>query len=237
MYCRGCGVRLLTEENSLFCPDCWESSPRIERPFCSRCGKPHTRMTGLGERSNFPCLSCREHPNRYIQRIWGAAYYDGAVGMAIRSFKFNGKIGMQRPLAELMIEFARMELNLEQYDCLVPVPLYKTRLRDRGFNQSLCLAQQIAPEFPHAVIDESLQRIRPTRAQSTLKSDARSQNVRGAFAVMGNALEGKQVLLIDDVITTGDTITECARALMRAGALKVDAFAVALACPTVRHDL
>ena len=237
MYCKQCGARLLTEENAFFCPDCWESSPRVERPFCTLCGKPHQRMVGLGERSNFPCAACRDKPNRHIHRIWGAVQYDGPVSIAIKMFKFRGKVMLQQPLAALMIDFAAREMDVARYDCIVPVPLYKTRLRERTFNQSLLLAEALAEAFPGPVIDQSLQRIRPTHAQSRLKTEHRAMNVRGAFAVIGDALKGKRILLIDDVITTGDTITECARALHRAGAAEIDAFAVALAFPGIRFDL
>ena len=237
MYCRGCGERLLTEENCLFCPNCWESSPRVERPFCSLCGKPHQRVIGLGALSNYPCADCREKPNKFIRCIRGAAYYDGAVGAAIRIFKFQGKTLLTEPLAALMVDFTREEMSEEDYDLIVPVPLYRTRLRERGFNQSLELASGLQEAFPEAMIDESLKRIRPTTAQSKLASSERAKNVRGAFAVEGDACKGKRILLIDDVITTGETVTECARALKRAGATSVDAFAVALAYPVPRFDL
>ncbi len=238
MYCRQCGARLLTGENNFFCPTCWEATPRIERPFCTRCGKPHQKMVGLGSSSNFPCAACREKPNPHLRRIWGAVQYDGAVSLAVRLFKFQGKETLLEPLAALMVEFARREMEPEAYDVIVPVPLYKTRNRERGFNQSQLLAKVLARDaFPAAVLDISLKRIRPTRAQSRLKPEERAVNVRGAFAVMGDTLKGKRVLLIDDVITTGDTITECAKALRRAGAVEVDAFAVALAFSSVRYDL
>ena len=237
MYCRSCGSRLLTEENNFFCADCWESSPRIERPFCTLCGKPHERMVGMSLPSNFPCANCREKPNRYLHSIRGAAYYDGAVGTAIRLFKFNKKTNLKKPLAALMSEFAQEEMFEERYDLIVPVPLYRTRQRERGFNQSLELAMLLQKTFPEAVLDESLKRIRPTTAQSRLKGSERARNVRGAFAVEGDTCKGKQVLLIDDVITTSETVTECAKALKRAGATLVDAFAVSLACPTPYFDL
>ncbi len=237
MYCRACGARLLTEENCVFCPDCWESSPRIERPFCDRCGKPHVRIVGLGALSNYPCADCRDKPNRHIRRVWGAAYYDGAVSAAIRLFKFQNKRLLAEPLAAVMEEFACREMADETYELLVPVPLYHTRLRERGFNQSLQLACLLREAFPSAEVDQSLQRIRPTCAQSTLTSEQRARNVRGAFAVQGDAIKDKRVLLIDDVITTGETATECARALKRAGAAAVDAFAVALACPMPNFEL
>ncbi len=234
MYCRACGARLLTEANCFFCPDCWESSVRIERPFCSLCGKPHQRMIGLGALSNYPCKECRERPNRHIQRIWGAAQYDGAVGAAIRLYKFRSKARLAQPLAEIMVAFAEMEMDFNQYDCLTPVPLYPTRLRERGFNQSLLLAGALSDAFG-VETNQSLVRIRPTRAQSRLKTEERAMNVRGAFAVTDDAFKGKRVLLIDDVITTGGTITECARAMKRAGAKSVEAFAVALAYPGIRY--
>ena len=234
MYCRACGTRLLTEANGFFCPDCWESSVRIERPFCSLCGKPHQRMIGLGALSNYPCKECRERPNRHVQRIWGAAQYDGAVGAAIRLYKFKSKSRLAQPLAELMIAFAEVEMDFSQYDCITPVPLYPTRLRERGFNQSLLLARALSDAFG-VETGQSLARIRPTRAQSRLKTEERAMNVRGAFAVTDDALKGKRVLLIDDVITTGGTITECARAMKRAGAKSVEAFAAALAYPGVRY--
>ncbi len=211
---------------------------RIERPFCIRCGKPHQKMVGLGATSNFPCAACREKPNRQVRRIWGAVQYDGAVSLAIRLFKFQGKVTLQEPLSALMVEFARREMDPGDYDCIVPVPLYKTRKRERGFNQSFLLAAVLARDvFSDALLDESLKRIRPTRAQSRLKTAERAMNVRGAFAVMGNTLKGKRILLIDDVITTGDTITECAKAMRLAGAKEVDAFAVALAFSRIRFDL
>jgi len=238
MYCRQCGVRLLTEENNFFCPACWEAAPRIERPFCTCCGKPHQKMVGLGSPVNFPCAACREKPNPHVRRIWGTVQYDGAISLAIRLFKFQGKQKLREPLAALMVEFALREMPPDGYDCIVPVPLYKTRRRERGFNQSLLLAEVLARDaFPGAALDESLKRIRPTRAQSRLKPEQRTLNVRGAFAVAGEALKGKRVLLVDDVITTGDTITECAKALRRAGAQEVDAFAVALAFSRIRFDL
>ncbi|NLV43588.1 MAG: ComF family protein [Candidatus Hydrogenedentes bacterium] len=239
MYCKQCGARLLTEENHFFCPDCWEGTPRIERPFCICCGKPHQKMVGLGSASNFPCAACREKPNRQVRRIWGAVQYDGAISLAIRLFKFQGKTKLCEPLAALMVEFAQREMDPDQYDCIVPVPLYKVRKRERGFNQSQLLAEVLVRDlFTGAVLeDTSLRRIRPTRAQSRLKTEERAMNVRGAFAVQGDALKGKRVLLIDDVITTGDTITECAKTMRRAGAAEVDAFAVALAFKSTRFDV
>jgi ComF family protein len=137
------------------------------------------------------------------------------------------------PLGELMAEVAARELDCESYDYVIPVPLHKVRYRERGYNQSRLLAQEVLRVFPAARLDESLCRTRPTKVQSRLHSEAeRRENVRGAFAVVdGSHLAGSTVLLVDDVVTTGGTISECALILREAGAAIVDVLAAALALP------
>lgn len=236
IFCKICGCRLLTEENGYFCPTCWELSPRVERPFCTLCGRPHAGVIGFGSLSNFPCADCRERASRGglpFRRMYGAALYDGAVKEAIKLFKFYGKRGLARPLGALMAEFAEREIECDAYDFIVPVPLHKVRERDRGFNQSRLLSQEILSVFPNARIDESLRRLRPTCVQSRLKTASeRRANVVGAFAVEGDRLAGSRVLLVDDVVTTSGTVSECAAALRRANAGAVDIFAAALKMST-----
>jgi ComF family protein len=231
IFCKQCGIPLPTEENGFFCPQCWESSPRVRRPFCTRCGRPHPPLVGFGTESNFPCASCRATPNPEIRRVYGAAYYDGAIEMAVKLLKFNDRPRLAGPLGELMSDFAREEMDTASYDLLLPVPLHQVRERARGFNQSALLAHAIVSAFPNAHVGDALRRIRPTRAQSRLQGEDRVLNVRGAFAVVGDACVGKSVLLIDDVVTTTGTVTECARVLRRAGADSVDVIAAALAVP------
>jgi ComF family protein len=230
IFCKQCGVRLLTEENGYFCPTCWEASPKITRPFCSLCGRPHKDATGFDTRSNFPCVECtsRDAAPSY-GRVWGARIYDESMREAVKLLKFNGKVRLAAALGEVMREFAMVEVPCEEYDYLAPVPLYRVRERERGFNQSLMLVEEILPAFPAASILTGLKRIRPTRTQSRLKDPGeRKRNVEGAFAYEGESLKGRSVLLVDDVVTSGGTVSECARALRRAGA-KVDVFAATLA--------
>jgi len=230
IFCKQCGQRLLTEENGFFCPTCWEMSPRVQRPFCSICGKPHEGAIGFGTISNFPCADCRARRTPPYDRICGAALYDGAIEEAVKLLKFYDKRRLAGPLGALMADFAARELECDRYDYLIPVPLHRVRERDRGFNQSRLLAIEVLAVFPNARLDESLRRIRPTRVQSRLKSpEERRANIRGAFAVEGDRLTGKRVLLVDDVVTTGGTIAECARALRRARIERVDVLAAALA--------
>lgn len=232
IFCRACGLRLLTEDNGYFCPTCWEASPRIQRPFCTICGRPHDGMVGFGTQSNFPCAGCRELPLRNIRRMWAAAHYDAAVGEAIRLFKFQGKRRLAGPLAEMMAAFAAEELSDESFDVLVPVPLHRVRQRSRGFNQSALLAGHLSQAMGIPV-SEALYRVRPTRVQSLLEDTERHKNIVGAFAVRdGHPFAGARVLLIDDVVTTGSTVAECAAALTRAGAADVCVYAAAHAVRT-----
>ncbi len=231
IFCKECGCRLLTDENGFFCPTCWEFSPRISRPFCTMCGRPHRGAVGFGTLANFPCAACRERPIAHVRRIYGAAMYDGVIEEAIKLFKFHDKPRLARPLAVLMAEFAVEELDCEQYDYLIPVPLHKVRQRDRGYNQSYLLTEELLGMFPNARLDQSLRRTRPTPAQSLLESEAqRRDNVRGAFAVHdAGHLRDKTVLLIDDVVTTAGTVSEAASTLRLADVAAVDVLTVALA--------
>ena len=233
-FCKVCGERLLTEEIPFFCPSCWEASPRIEPPFCSISGHPHEGAVGIGLREEFPSAEWRAttEKQRGFHRLYGAAVYEDAVAEAIKHLKFHGKTRIVPHLAEIMRAFAANCMDAARYEYLIPVPLYKVRLRERGFNQALLLAEAILPAFPNATLDTALARIRPTPSQSRAQSPAeRRKNIQGAFAVPPDArhLEGKTVLLIDDVVTTAATVIECAHALKKAGAARVDGFACALA--------
>jgi len=239
-FCYVCETRLLTEENGYFCPRCWEASPVVAPPVCSVCGRPHGLAAGINQPLEWPCADCRDttEAKRGYRRVFGAALYDGCIGEAIRLLKFQGKTRLSEPLADVMHNFAEQYMRVEDYDLLVPVPLYKVRRRERGFNQSLLLAEGIDGAFPNAAIRECLARIRPTHPQSLLATKAeRRRNVRGAFQLRVDParVEGLRILLVDDVITTGDTVRECALALRRAGVHYVDAFACAL--PVRRDEL
>jgi ComF family protein len=230
IFCQSCSMRLLTDDNGFFCPTCWEASPRVTRPFCTVCGRPQVVAVGTGGGPNFPCGPCGQRGKpEPVRRTFAAALYGDAVGEAIKLFKFQGKRRLAEPLVEMMVEFSERELDVGVYTAIVPVPLYRVRERERGFNQAELLARGIAEAFPNAQAAGLLERIRPTRVQSRLTSAAeRLRNVRGAFAA-SEETRGHRVLLIDDVVTTGGTVTECARVLRKAGAESVDVFAAALA--------
>ncbi len=230
IFCRQCGYPLLTQKNGYFCPECWNLPERIEPPFCTVCGRPQKASAGFGVVENFPCAECRSAKKLPYRRIYGAAVYDGAIAEAIKLLKFHERTTIAGLLADIMVKFAEREMDCAQYDDLVPVPLHAVRRRARGFNQAQLLAKRLLPPFSSARLNESLLRIRPTRTQSTIQDHKeRRKNVVGAFAVRREEhFEGRTVLLIDDVVTSGGTVSECTRALKRAGAAHVDVFAAAL---------
>lgn len=229
IFCRECGISLLTEENGFFCPHCWSKPERIERPFCTGCGRPHRERIGFGITDNFLCEECRASAPRPFRYAFAACDYEGAIEDAVKLLKFGDRPRLAGPLAEEVMRFMEREVNVDAYDAVVPVPLHRVRHRWRGFNQAELIAERMMPLFPRARLDTSLKRIRPTRTQSRLEGAERLANVRGAFAVdPGASFEGETVLLVDDVMTTGGTVGESARALRRAGAATVDVVAVAV---------
>lgn len=192
----------------------------LKGPLCTLCGEPFATTSG----ADHTCGDCiTGHMPFTLAR--SAYTYKDTVLKAIHKFKYNGKTILARPLGELLAASA-IELSITP-DIIVPVPLHKKRLKDRGFNQSLLLAKEVSRHTGTALDYTNLQRAIYTTPQITLKAKARERNVSGAFSLKSKAaFKGKKVLLIDDVFTTGATIRECSKVLSKAGA---EVFALTLA--------
>jgi ComF family protein len=169
------------------------------------------------------CATCRETPPPF-DYARAAAAYAGGVREAIHALKFGSRRSLVRPLGDLIVEQCGGEIAGGA--ALVPVPLARGRERERGFNQALLLAERVGERLGVRVRSHWLLRMRATAAQSDLSAAQRRSNVAGAFAAM-RAVRGHDVVLVDDVITTGATVGECARALRAAGARRVGVLAVA----------
>jgi ComF family protein len=138
----------------------------------------------------------------------------------IHQFKYKNREYLDKLLARLMIDFIKeYDLPMEIIDLVIPVPLYTSRLREREFNQALLLSKEIALEFKKKLVYDNLVRLRNTRTQTRLKDSERLLNVRNSFALAKEKdIKGKNILLIDDVLTTAATVSEAASALKHAGA-------------------
>jgi ComF family protein len=150
------------------------------------------------------------------------------VRQVVHKFKYGRKVSLGKPLGRLMALGCREFLDGCRFDLIVPVPLHPKRLRWRAFNQSLLLAREIGRAYRVPADPFVLRRDRPTPPQTQLPEDERRRNVRGVFSLNPDRpVEGKSILLVDDVYTSGATVNECSRVLKRGGAREV--FVVTLA--------
>lgn len=154
--------------------------------------------------------------------------YAGVVGEALRQLKYENAIWLAPDMAELLCNCLKAEFPGKAFDCIVPVPLYHVRRRERGYNQSAVLAIELARRIRTKSMPGMLRRIRPTFTQTHLTASQRLSNVKSAFQHgKAGTLAGRRVLLVDDVMTTGATVNACAKALKKGGAETVHVLTVA----------
>ena len=211
------------ESARLLCPDCRVLlAPRLAG-FCPACGLPFADASA----DPYLCGPCRSAPRPWRNFAWHGPY-QGLLGQLLREFKFTARLGLSRVLATLAREaWERAPQDGAAPDLVVPVPLHPRRLAERGFNQSLLLAGGLKP-LPGLAFDPgALVRLRDTAPQARLDGAERRDNLRGAFAADPGRVEGRGVVLVDDVMTTGGTLEEATLALIRAGARSVDVLVVA----------
>lgn len=214
--CIGCGETAPSSFHYI-CWECWSDSARVEPPFCSLCGDP---IAGTVDH-DFICYACSAEKPAF-NGARSAARYDGVVGEALRQLKYEQALWLAPDLATLLHNCIRAEYPNQVFDLLVPVPLHPVRKRTRNYNQSAVLAQELARQIKHKNHPELLKRVRPTISQTNLTAKARLSNVSQAFQHRKKArLAGKNVLLVDDVMTTGATVNACAKALKKGGAASV----------------
>lgn len=164
----------------------------------------------------------------YFKRIWAACRYEGTVKEAVHLLKYKGKLILINQLSEIMIKYASENMPTSEIDFIIPVPLHRLRLKEREFNQSEVLASKLAGYFNIPMLNNALRRTRLTVPQTNLSKEERGKSLKGAFGVINHKLiEGKNILLIDDVFTTGSTANECAKVLIEAKAAEVNIFTLA----------
>lgn len=216
--CLAC--RKAVAAHAALCPSCWRRVGFIDKPYCERLGTPFPYDLGV------PGLQSPEaiaNPPVYHRARAVARFEDGPVRDLIHRLKYGDRLELAKPLGLWMARAGR-EL-LAEADLLVPVPLHRRRLIWRQFNQANALAEVVGKASGKTVNPFALARIKPTVPQVGLSRVQRADNVQGAFAVPEPAqiaVAGRNVLLIDDVLTSGATLNAAARALLRGGAARVD---------------
>jgi competence protein ComFC len=210
--CVGCERRA----SDVLCRTCFDALPRVGSPVCGRCGLPTAFAT-------FVCEECK-NVDFGFQSARAPLKYDGIGKQVVHALKYRGyKRVVGRLAAPLMLQV----VGEDHFDAVVPVPLHSSRLRKRGFNQAELLARGVAEKMK-ATVSDTLEVVRSTRDQVELSAAQRRANVAGAYTAT-KPLRGK-ILLIDDVFTTGATMSACAGTMVRAGAKEVHALSLCRTC-------
>jgi len=200
------------------CAQCWAKLSFIAKPYCPRLGIPFVYDPG----PELLSMEAIANPPAY-QRARAAVRYDDVARTLVHALKYQDRTDLAPAMGRWMARAGR-EL-LDEADALVPVPLHWQRAWGRRYNQSGALARIIARQSGVKFASEALRRVRPTEQQIGLSRSQRASNVQGAFKVADNRrseIQGRRVVLVDDVLTTGATVDACARALLRAKAASVD---------------
>jgi ComF family protein len=215
--CLLCGA---SSHDGLCCAACNADLPRLTDAHCPICGLPTLAGSICGQ-----CL--KQHPP--FDHTVAAFSYQFPLDKLIQALKYRERLILVNFLAD-----AVTQCITTRPDCIVALPLHPTRLRERGFNQSLLLARYISRHLDIPLLADACERVRNTPPQSSLPWKERDKNMRQAFACKPGAdVRGKHVAVVDDVMTTGASIGELARALKKAGASEVSAWVVARTLP---HD-
>lgn len=223
--CRACDGSLAGRKAASLCDACIGEVRYIQKPICCRCG---IELTGEPER-RYHCGNCLKTPPPFNMAV-SVVRYGPPVSDLLHSLKYGADTTVLPALADILRPFDPKPFN--DCDYILPVPLHRRRLQQRGTNQSLLIARLLFPDRLDSIVPQFLQRNKETVPQTGLDGVARRANLRGAFLVPHTqALSDRHVCLVDDVYTTGTTVAECSRTLLQAGAATVSVVTLARVAP------
>ena len=224
LSCLICKVRLNPLSDKPLCEICWKKIEYNQGPFCRVCGR---HLPAKTEKHALICSDCQSS-SFFFRQARSVCVYDGVIKECIHLFKYNSKLSLVKPLSKLMIDFARNYLDMETITLILPVPLHKVKQRQRQFNQAHLLAKSLSRAFAIKLKGSLLVKTKLGPAQVNLTQQERPKNVQSAFRVKDSkVLKDKNVLLIDDVLTTSATVNECSKMLLEAGVNRVEVFTLA----------
>ncbi len=235
--CHICGEFLnekcfLYERDGLeICDRCFQKLPLIRSPKCPVCSLPLPAVN-LTDHLCYRCLIKPPH----FEKIFSPFMFKNGLRDAIHNMKYNGRRQIADTMGRLLSMYVEPIVRGLRYPLIIPVPLHKKRLRERGYNQSVIIAGHISRHFEIALDFDTLIRGINNGPQAELPMKERIKNVKNAFSVNGNRnIKGKEILMVDDVATTGSTLNECARVLLKAGAKRV--LCVVVARATLKQNI
>jgi len=218
-YCIICNEPL--HKTRVVCDECFDEIIPVPIPFCLKCGKP------LLDNEDRICKRCEKNP-LLLSNIRGAGIFGEPLRTIIHLFKYRRKLSLGYRLSNLLISTFNSSITLHEADMIIPVPLHSVRFRERGYNQSEILARGLS-QGTGIDFKNIIKRIRYTKSQALMKDDKeRKRNVEGAFKVIGD-VKGRNILLVDDVTTTGSTLNAIAKESLKEGAKSVSGIVLAIA--------
>lgn len=212
--CLLCAHPLTSSSSTNLCPDCFSHVTPVGAGHCTCCAQ-HFQSPA----SNHLCGNCLQQPPAF-SIVHAAGIYQGTIKDAIHRLKYRGQLTLARPLGDLVLTSLTERDKAFIPDKIIPVPLHIKRLRKRGYNQALEIARPIAKGLNVPLDVKMLQRVRHTPHQQGLSAKDRRKNLRNAFTLTSKPVAEK-ILLIDDVMTTGETLRECSRTLKNSGAQEI----------------
>lgn len=215
--CQLCGAGGARES---LCEACLADLPWLSRDACAVCALPLP--------SGRVCGACLDSPPRF-HRVEAVLAYGFPVDALIHAYKYGGRLALSHTLGSLLAQRVARDVDAD-VDAIVPMPLARGRLAERGFNQALEIARVVASRTGIALLSQACRKVTDTPAQAALPWKERARNVRRAF-VCDADLDGRRIAVVDDVLTTGATLGELARVLRRAGAAEVRGWVVARTLP------
>lgn len=226
--CPVCDAQSDSHEHNPLCAACWQGIKPYAGPACLRCALP------TASPQTMHCEACLARPPAFSQIVC-YGIYEGALKEAIHLFKFGKLRRLAKPLGQLLeaaysTTFSKDTQGGPLFDGIIPVPLSSAGLREREFNQAALLGLQLSRRLGIPLLLDKLEKSRETPPQAALHRKERMKNIKNAFRVSGD-VQGKRVLLLDDVVTTSATVGECARVLKTAGAQGVTVLALARSMP------
>jgi len=215
--CKICEKPIRESKGYSICEDCFKTIELIEYPYCIKCGKPLLLTDFFKENREILCLECKRKKYSFeFSRSMGI--YNKVLKKCIHLFKYYGEKKLAIPLGKLMVDYLLKNVEfIKKIELIIPVPLHNNDLKKRGFNQSVLLGKVIGDYFSVPVRERVLIKKKLTPFQVNLSKKERERNILGAFSLeKPEEIEGKNILILDDVFTTGSTVEECAKELMKA---------------------
>jgi ComF family protein len=221
-----CLCQQVADINTSLCKICHSNLLR-NNCCCVSCATPLNNSSGDLD-NGLLCGSCQQHKPFYNQ-VFSPFLYQQQMVQLIHQFKYHDKLYLGRTLADLFIGQFNSQNHQQMPELIIPVPLHSKRLKHRGFNQSKELANYFSQKMKITTKDDLIERIKLTHTQRGLTLAERKANLNNAFAMSGKTFDNKHVVVVDDVMTTGNTVNEVAKVLKQAGAERVDVWTIARA--------